>query len=158
MFFVDSSDFWAQINGLAINTKRLIDTTNIAFCVISLKKRVDSPSEGCADNPLVRLTYNFHFFRGYASERADETNAPDSFLKRTLKTYNTFIKAVLDAFTEFLGQQNIPALPEGVEGYSNSLTEPDFIEEKSPCRYIPGIVGHSVDLQTVIEVSIQDEA
>lgn len=158
IFFVDTADFWAQINSLAVNTQNTIDEANIAFCAISLKKRVDSAAEGCDGNPLVRLTYNLHFFRGYSPERADESIAPDVFLKRTLKTYNLFVKAMMDVWTEFLGLQNIPDLqPDGVEGYTNSLTEPDFIEDKSPCRYIPGVDGHGVDLQTSVEVLIRDE-
>ena len=60
VFFADRSDFWAQINALSVNTQKLIETTNLAFCCISLLKRVDSVSEGCADNPFVRLTYNFY--------------------------------------------------------------------------------------------------
>ena len=158
IFYKDKADFWAQINSLAVNTKDAIEQTNIAFCCISLLKRVDSVNEGCSDSPLIRLTYNFHFFRGYDCEREDERDVPDDFLKRTLKTYNLFVKAVMDVWTEFLGVQNIPELPTGIEGNTNSLTQPDFIEEKRTCRYIPGIEGHSVNLQSVIEVTIQDES
>ena len=157
IFFNDKADFWAQINSLSVNTRKKIDQTNLAFCCISLFKRVDSTREGCGDSPFIRLTYNFHFFRGYTNEREDESDLPDEFLVRTLKTYNLFIKAVMDVWTQFLGLQNIPELGTGIEGNSNSLTQPEFIEEKRPCRYIPGVAGHSVDLQSVIEILINNE-
>lgn len=157
IFFVDSADFWAGVNSLAVNTKDSIDRANIAFCAISLLKRVDSAKEGCGDNPFVRLTYNFHFFRGYSNERSDESYTPDAFLKATLKTYNQFVKAVLDAWTGFLGNQNIFELPDGIEGNTTSLTQAEFVEEKTPCRYIPGVNGHQVNLQEIVEVLIQEE-
>lgn len=159
IFFRDRADFWAQINALSVNTQKGIETENLAFCCISLLKRVDSIKEGCADNPFVRLTYNFHFFRGYAEERADETVTPDEFLRRNLKSYNTFIKAVLDCWTQFIGVQNIPELPGGYEGNSNSLTQAEFIEELQKCRYIRkgDVEGHAVNLQSIVEVSIRDE-
>jgi len=159
VFFRDTADFWAQINSLAVNTQKAIETSNPAFCCISLLKRVDSTKEGCADNPFIRLTYNFYFFRGYAEQREDESVNPDEFLKRNLKSYNTFVKAVLDCWTQFLGTQNIPSLPGGYEGNSTSLTQPEFIDELQRCRYIrkDAPEGHAVNLQSVIEVLIQDE-
>ena len=159
VFFADRGDFWAQINALAVNTQKQIETANLAFCSISLLKRVDSIKEGCADNPFIRLTYNFYFFRGYAAERADESVAPDEFLRRNLKSYNTFVKAVLDCWTQFIGIQAIGGLPSGVEANSNPLTQAEFINELEKCRYVRRgeVEGHAVNLQLVAEVSIRDE-
>lgn len=159
VFFADRSDFWAQINSLAIIAQKQIETTNLAFCCISLLKRVDSIKEGCSDNPFIRLTYNFHFFRGYAEERSDESITPDEFLRRNLKSYNTFVRAVLDCWTQFLGVQAISGLPDGVEANSNSLEQAEFIDELGKCRYIRrgDVEGHSVNLQSVVEVLITDE-
>ena len=159
VFWRDRADFWAQINALAVNTQKTIETTNLAFCCISLLKRVDSIKEGCADNPFIRLTYNLHFFRGYSDERSDESLTPDEFLKRNLKSYNEFVKAVMDVWAQFIGVQNIPELPDGYDGNSNSLTQAEFIDELGQCRYIRKgeVLGHSVNLQSVVEISIQDE-
>ncbi|HEX8289825.1 MAG TPA: hypothetical protein VF556_17720 [Pyrinomonadaceae bacterium] len=159
IFFKNKADFWAQINGLAVNTQRQIETTNIAFCCISLLQRVDSKKEGCPDNPLIRLTYNFYFYRGYDIEREDERETPDDFLKRTLKTYNLFVRAVMDVWNEFLGLQNVPEFPaEEMDVNTNSMTQAEFISEKGSCRYIKGIEGHSVNLQSVVEVLIYAES
>lgn len=159
VFFADRADFWAQINALAVNTQKQIETANLAFCCISLLKRVDSVKEGCKDNPFIRLTYNFHLFRGYAATRADESITPDEFLRRNLKSYNTFVRAVLDCWTQFLGVQRISGLPDGYEVYTNPLEQAEFIDELGKCRYIRrgDAEGHSVNLQSVIEVLIHDE-
>ncbi len=159
VFFRDRADFWAQINALAVNTQKQIETSNLAFCCISLLKRVDSIREGCPDNPFIRLTYNFNFFRGYSEERADESITPDEFLRRNLKSYNTFVKAVLDCWTNFLGVQNIPELPSGITGDTLSLTQAEFIGELGQSRYFRrGVVeGHSVNLQSVVEILITNE-
>lgn len=154
IFFVDKADFQAQINSLALDTQKELELASIAFCSISLFKFEDSPAEGCADQPLVRLTYNFYFFREFDLERADETETPDDFLKKTLKSYNSFVKAVLDARNEFLGLQSVPDLPEGFEVNTNSLTQAEFINELQTCRFIPNAKGHSVNLQLVVEILI----
>jgi hypothetical protein len=159
IYFVDNSDFWATVNGLVIDTQKEIELTNIAFCVISLLKFEDFPAEGCADEPLVRLTYNFYFFRQYDLERADENElAPDEFLKRNLKSYNLFVKTILDARVEFLGLQNLDSseFPENFDVKSNSLVQEEYLNESEICRYIPRIKGHSIDLQGVVQVLINE--
>lgn len=153
LFFADKSDFFAVVNPLV--TQKQIESTPAAFCSISLLKFEDSPSEGCADEPLVRLTYNFYFFREIFTEREDETETPDDFLKLLLKSHNSFIKTVLDARIQFLGLADlIGNFPAGFYIMTNSLSQPEFNEEKEVCRYITDAEGHSVDLQSVIEVLI----
>src|SRR6185369_10958880 len=146
VFFVEKADFFATVNPLS--TQDLIEETPAVFCCISLLKFEDSVKEGCADEPLVRLTYNFYFFRQYDLERADETNAPDDFLKKNLKSYNLFIKALLDARVEFLGVQNLISadFPDNFDIKTNRLVQEEFMVEKGKCQYIPRIFGHSVNL------------
>jgi hypothetical protein len=157
LYFADRADFFATVNPLV--TQKLIETTPVAFCCLSLLKFGDSRAEGCADEPLVRLTYNLYFFREYGFERADESLTPDEFLKKNLKSYNAFIKAILDARIEFLGLQYLVSaeLPENFDVKSNSLVQEDeFIEENDKCRYVPKVKGHSVDMQATIQVLINE--
>ena len=153
LFFADKADFFAVVSPLL--TQKQIELTPAAFCAISLLKFEDSPSEGCMDEPLVRLTYGFYFFREIFSEREDESETPDDFLKLLLKSYNTFINSVLDARIQFLGLSPLAGdFPAGVDVKTNSMTQPEFNEEKAACRYIADAEGHSVDLQSVVEVLI----
>lgn len=153
VFFVDSADFFATVN--ALTTQKLIETTQIAFCSLSLRKFEDSLSEGCSDEPLIRLTYNAYFFREYDFEREDESLTPDEFLKKTLKSYNRFLKAIFAARTEFLGIQNLTAAV-SFDVKTNSLIQEEFFGESEICRYIPKVRGHSADLQTIVEVLINE--
>ena len=157
IYFVDKADFAATVNNL-LDTQKEIELSNVAFIVISLQKFEDSPSEGCADEPLVRLTYNFYFFRQYDFERADESLSPDEFLKKNLKSYNEFLKSVFDARIQFLGKQFLvsPDISFDFSIQTNSLVQSEFINENDSCRYIPQIFGHAADLQSVVEVLINE--
>src|SRR5688500_6176007 len=135
LFFADKADFFAVVDTQL--TQKQIELEPAAFCAISLLKFEDSPSEGCADEPLVRLTYNFYFFREIFPEREDEAETSDDFLKLLLKSYNSFIMAILDARTQFLGLSPLTGdFPAGVDVKTNSLSQPEFNQEKEACRYI----------------------
>lgn len=157
IFFVDKADFFATVQELL--EQKQIETTPIAFCCISFLKFTDSPSEGCGDQPLVRILYNFYFFRQYDLEREDESEVtPDAFLKTTLKSYNAFIKTILEARNEFLGVQDLVSsdLPENFDVKTSSLKQTDFVEESDICRYIPGVKGHSIDLTSEVSILINE--
>jgi hypothetical protein len=159
VFFVDKADYFAVIKSLILDTQKELELTNVVFCVITLLKFEDSKAEGCGDEPLCRLTYNFHFFSQYDNERADESEiAPDEFLKKTLKSYNQFIKALLDARNEFLGIQNLVSadFPDHIDIKTNPFKQDEFIVEKGKCRYIPDAKGHSIDLQSITQVLINE--
>lgn len=158
IFFVKREDFFKGISSLVLDTQKKLELTDVVFCVITLRKFEDSKSEGCGDEPLCRLTYNFYFFQEYDSELGDESGAPDEFLKSTLKSYNDFIKTILQARNEFLGIQNLPSaeIPENFDIKTNPFEQDDYIVEKGKCRYIPGVKGHSIDLQTVVQVLINE--
>lgn len=156
IYFADRADFFATNDPKL--TQKEIETTPVVFCLMSLLKFEDSPAEGCAGEPLVRLTYNFYFFREYGFERADESETPDAFLKRNLKSYNLFLKAILDARIEFLGIQNLASseIPDNYDIKTNPFIQDEFIVENGKCLYIPRVKGHSIDLQSTIQILINE--
>lgn len=156
VYFADKSDFNVQINSLVLDTQKGIETSSLAFCAISLLKFEDSAKEGCGDEPLVRLTYSFYFFREMEITRTGETLAPDDFLKTTLLSYNKFIKTVLDVRNEFLGFQSVQDLPQGFFADTNSITQSEFISDLQLCKFVPGVKGHVVNLQLVVELLMSE--
>lgn len=155
--FNDKSDFFATVDA-SVNTQKEIETSGVAFCLFDLIKREDSPPEGCGDEPLVRLTYNFYFFRQYDLERVDQSETPDEFLKRNLISYNTFIGTIFSAFNEFQGIQNLTSdeLPENFDVKTNRFMQDDYIVGRGKCRYFPRVSGHSVDLESVTQILINE--
>lgn len=158
IFFVDKADFWATVN--ALTNRRNIEQTVAAYVIVSLLKRDDDLTEGCLDNPLVNLTYNFQLFRQYGYTRADESSSPDDFLKKNLQSYLDFKKALLEIWEEFLGIQDLPDMPDGVTAQTNALTQDEYIQENAPSGYFmkDEIKGFVVNLQCVVNVVIEEES
>lgn len=152
IFFNDGADFWATADGASINTKPLIDKTNIGYCVISLIRRQDLPFGVNADCPIIQLTYALRFFRSYDATRSDETVTPNEFLSKNLLSYNKFIAAVMSVFNQFTGIEPIADLPDTMDGNAVSIEMPDFVEEKQPSDYIPEIEGHKTTLELIAQI------
>lgn len=155
ILFNDIADFWAAVNPKL--TQKAIETTPIAFCMMSILKEEDDPSKGCDDNPLKSLTVNFYLFRQYAPFRADESNVPDAFLKKLLQSYVLFRSAWRNLKNEFQGTNPIPGMPDGWEVNSKSLIQNGYADYKAKCEIIPNLKGYSVNLQSEIEIIIPKE-
>lgn len=158
----DRADFFAVAAPKA--TKKELDTAPVSLVVITLLKRRDSArlGEGTADNPKILLTFNFYFFRAEGFARTDERNvAPDLFLRKMMASYAEFTSAVFDVWKEFLGQKALAGFPEemneAMQILSNPLTQPEFLDEYKECRYVPEEFGHSIDLQSEVEVVIYEQ-
>lgn len=158
----DRADFFAVTAPQA--TEKQIQTAPVALCAITLLRRRDSArlGEAAADNPKIYLTFNFYFFRSERFARRDELDAgaADLFLQKVMASYAEFTSAVFDVWTEFLGQKKLASFPEELdetmEVLTNSLTQPEFLNNLAECRYVPGEYGHGIDLQSEIEVLIYE--
>jgi hypothetical protein len=152
MFFNDTADFWATVDPKT--TRKDIETTPIAACWLYPLQPVDDPIEGSDHSPLVHLTYEFYLFRSYAYTRSDETETPDIFGSEVLAAHNLFTKAWIEIKAAFQGKRNIAGLPDGVFSVARttSLVFPDFIVNRGPCLFIPGVLGFSVKMRETAEL------
>lgn len=154
VYFSNKADFWATVAPKL--TKKEIETTALQHCTISYLRFEDDPAEGCEDEPLISIFYRLHVFREYEFERADESDAPDLFLKKVLRSEREFMNALFAVRQAFLGVQPLVGLPEGWSGETNSLTQEDFAEEREQGEYVGGVEGFSADLVLKVEVIIQE--
>lgn len=154
IYFSDKSDFWATVAPKV--TQKDIETSPVEFCAISYLRFEDITEEGCEDEPMVALYYNFHVFREYERTREDETPTPDEFLKKVLKAEREFMNVLFGVREAFLGIQPLPIaeLPDNYSVETNSLTQEDFADEKEPNRYVGFTDGFSADLVARVEVLI----
>src|SRR5690349_3257163 len=82
--FAGKEDFLAQIPNVALNTQKLIETAEIAFCSISYLRFEDLDAEAAETD----FTFGIYLFRQYGLERLDQSLTPDAFLKKMLKSYH----------------------------------------------------------------------
>lgn len=152
IFFNDTADFWATVDPKT--TQNDIETTPIAALWIYPLQPADNPEEGSDHSPLVDLTYEFYLFRSYAFTRADESDTPDIFGAAVLAAHNLFTKAWIDIKAAFQGKRNIAGLPPDVFAIARttSLVFPEFIENRVPCQFIPGVLGFAVKMQETVEL------
>jgi hypothetical protein len=152
IFYNDRSDFWA--GNASKTTQNDIETSPIAGCWIYPLQPIDDTDQGSEHSPLVELTYEFYLFRSYAFTRADESLIPDDFGSKSLAAHNLFTKAWIDIKAAFQGKRNIAGLPDGMFAIARttSLVFPQFIENRVPCQFIPGVVGFAVAMQETVEL------
>ena len=158
IYFQDKADFLKQIVNIATNTQKAVETQGIAFTAITFGKFEDLDEDAGTDEPQAEFTYAFYIFRQYDLERADESSTPDDFLKRTLKSYNSFIAAILGLRSEFLGTNPLPDMDSErfAEVNTKSLAQDEFIFENEVCRYIPVIRGFACELSGTVEILIRE--
>jgi hypothetical protein len=153
MFFNDRGDFWSTVNSNN-DTQFEIETTPIAATWIYPLQPVDNPEQGSDHSPLVDLTYEFYQFRSYAFTREDESETPDIFGSKVLAAHNLFTKGWVDIKAAFQGKRNMTGLPEDVFAIARttSVVFPEFIQNRVPCLFIPGVVGFAVKMQEKIQL------
>jgi hypothetical protein len=152
IFFNDRSDFWQTENP---STSQLaIETTPIAATWVYPLHPVDDPQEGTDHSPELDLTYEFYLFRSYAFTRGDESVTPDVFGSKVLAAHNLFTKAWIGIKAAFQGKRNIAGLPAGMFAVarSTSIVFPEFIENRQPCVFIPGVLGFALKMQETVEL------
>jgi hypothetical protein len=150
--FESMDNFWANLNPKT--TQKDVETSEIAFTTLTMLRMPRKPP---ADGDAWEYYYNFHVFRRYTLERADETETPDDFLKRTLKSYTLFLKAVLDLNAAFYQEQVIEGLgSEVVEVYAQLADANDFFEENEPGRYLETVNGFGADVPITVTVKFKD--
>lgn len=154
--FEDAADFWALNNPML--TEKEIKTTPVAFVMISRKRFEDEDpiEEGCEENPLTFYDYNFRLFRQVFPARVDQTLTLDDFLKRLNSSYELFCDAIDELKAAFQGEQPIDGLPSGFYVATHSLTQDDYNQDIVDCEEVPGIKGFYADLQSKVEVLIND--
>jgi hypothetical protein len=150
--FNDQADFWATVDPKT--TRKDIETAAIAATWLYPLQPVDHTEEGSDHSPLVELTYEFNLFRSYAYTRSDESETPDIFGSEVLAAHNLFTKAWIEIKAAFQGKRNIAGLPDGIFSIARttSLVFPEFIQNKGPCLFIPGVLGFSVKMQETVEL------
>lgn len=151
--FAGKSDFWAQCDPTKTSQsdieKTLINATWIYFLGF-----VDDPANGHNDAPLVKVTYEFYVFQQYAQIRQDETIVADPVDAKMLKKYNDFVGAVLKLREEFQGTREIAELDQAefFIKQTTSLIQPEFINNRSVCTFVPGVLGFSVRLRETVNI------
>lgn len=146
--FKSVENFWANLNPKL--TQKEIETSEIALTTLTMSRLPQRPP---ADGDAWIFYYNFHVFRRYTLERTDETAVGGSFLRKTLKSYTLFIKAILDLSAAFYEEQPIEGLGEEVvEIYAQLGDAEDFIEENEPGRYIETVNGFGADVPVTVTI------
>jgi hypothetical protein len=151
--FDDVQSFWANLDPKV--TKKEIETSEIAFTTVTMSRLPQKPE---ADGEPWIYYYNFHIFRRYTAKRADESAAADSFLRRTLKSYTLFLKAVLDLNTEFADEQPVTGLsPQRVvEAVAELGGDDDLIQENEAGRYLQTANGFSADVAITVTITFRE--
>ena len=146
--FKSIESFWANLNPKL--TQKDIETSEIALTTLTMPR---SPSMPPKDGDAWTYFYNFHVFRRYTLERANEAAASGDFLRRTLKSYTLFLKAVLDLNAEFYEERPIEGLGEEiVEIYAQLADAEDFFNENEPGRYLETVNGYGADVPITVTI------
>lgn len=148
------ASFFSNVYNVDLTEQKILETTAVKFCAISILLPFEDENpiiEGCEDAPLTTVTYNFYAFHQYAPTRENEG---DSFLTKTLRSYNEFIKAIYLLRTEFLGENTIPNIDGNLIVTTDSLTAGEYIEEFEPSKYfrLESVFGHAINLQLRVDV------
>lgn len=132
-FFTSHQDFVDEVGKqVAVN-----DDLEVQFCQISWLGFEDDPSDGCEDNPSVKIVYKIHFFHQFEQERSDGTNSHDTFVAMILNLRNKFLSSIeIDADTDREALKT--------DGYMITSDESEFFK---------GAYGHFINLITKIDIS-----
>ena len=154
--FTEKADFQANIGGVAMNTRKEIETATVALTTLTLAKPPRKPeSHG---EPWV-YTFNYNVFRETGKTRLDETAVPDEFQKKILKSYYDFLTAVLNLTAAFGSEETtIAGLPEEriLEATVQLAESDDVISEDEPGRYIQSVPGFSADIPVIVSITFQE--
>lgn len=153
--FVDKADFQANIGASAMNTQKRIETTQIALTTLTLSKPPRKPE---THGEAWEYTFNFNVFRETGKTRLDETNTPDAFRKKVLKSYYDFLSAVMNLQAAF-GSEEMPiaGLPETIiEAVAELGSEDGIIAENEPCRYLETVGGFSTDIEILVSITFAE--
>lgn len=150
--FADKADFSANASDSAMNTRAMIETANVALTTLTLRNAPQKPE--AHGEPWV-YTFNYNIFRETNKKRLDETEVPDEFQKKILKTYYDFLTAVLGLNAAFGSEEtSIAGLPETIaEAVVVLATADDFISEDEPGRYIGSVSGFSADVPVKVSIT-----
>lgn len=155
LHFTDKADFQANVADSAINTREKIETGIVALTTLTLAKSPEKPAEH--GEPWV-YTFNYNVFREASKKRLDETEVPDEFQKKILKTYYDFLTAILKLNAAFGGEENpIEGMPETISEVVVELAEVgEDISEDEPGRYIQSVNGFSADVSVKVSITFQE--
>lgn len=152
--YVDKADFFASVGETSLDTQKEIETTEVAMTVLTMPK---APVRPANHGGVWTYSYNFYVFREYNRERADESEMPDEFRKKLLKSYQNFRYAIFGICAEFGEEYEITGLPDGIAAALAQIDqETDFIEENEPCRYLQVVSGYGVDLPITVRIRFKD--
>lgn len=152
--FQDKADFNASAGDAALTTQKEIRSSEAAITVITFARPPQKPER---HGGYWTYLYNFYLFREYDSERLDETETPDDFRRRVVKSYYDFVAAVIGLHNQFQEERQIPEISGRVRDAVARLEGgEDFIDEFVECRYITGAVGFAVDLSVEVKVLFQE--
>lgn len=151
--FVDKSDFQNNAGDHTLDTQKEIETSEAACLVITFSKPPAKPNR---EGGFWTYYFNFYLFRERSGERLDETENPDEFRKRCLRSYFDFVNAILGLQTQIENELPIDIDSDNIADCSVSLEAGnDFIDEFDKCRYIGGVNGYSVDLPAEVKIKFK---
>ena len=114
--------------------------TEIRYIKIDFLGYTDDPENGCEDDPVVYLNYNFHLFHQYIEKRSDGSSSAKDIKKLVFNLRNAFLP-----FKN--GERKIAEIYE-----STPLTQARFIIlGEDPMT--GGHYGHFTDLICKVEIS-----
>lgn len=156
LYLNDRSEFWATFDN-SKNTRDEIELNSVAGLWIYPFQFVDDFTSGGIDSPLVNLSYEMYLFRQYGREREDEDQPPEVFESMVLKQHNLFISAWLGLKSSFQGNRNVAGLDPLIFATvkTTSLVQNEFIQNQSPCEFIPGAVGFAVRMLEAVQVKLK---
>jgi hypothetical protein len=150
IIFIDKADFQKNVGNSSLNKQKEIETSEIAFTIITFSKLPKKPEK---HGGYWTYYFNLYIFREYDAERLDETETPDDFRQRLLKSYTDFVGAILGIHTQ-IGEE-VP-LDVNSANFRDCILKQqntdEVIEDYDKCRFIPGVVGYSVDYPLEVKV------
>lgn len=154
VMFADKSDFQKNAGDHSLDTQKEIETSDAALTVITFAKLPRKPERHAG---YWTYFYNLYIFREYDAERLDESETPDEFRKKLLKSYADFVSAILGLHTQFEEETPLETASARIlECFAQFENTDEFIAEDEPCRYIPGVRGFSADVPLEVKILFQN--
>ena len=114
------------------------DETEVKFIKIDFAKFEDSKTDGCEDNPVVYIVYNFHAFQQYKAKRTDNSTSTSDFKKLVLNLRNLFL----------VTENNARRIAANCESTPLIQTTPIILGNDD----LTGFYGHFTDLTCKVEI------
>lgn len=149
--FEDKTDFQKNVGDHALDTQKKIETSEVALTVITFSKLPRKPAQ---HGGYFTYFFNLYIFREYDAERLDESIAADEFKKRLLKSYTDFVGAILGLHTAIGEELELDVNSANFIGcvLQQQSGADEFIEDYDECRFIPGVLGYSVDFPLEVKI------